>query len=77
MSYRSASPPFENRSIGSVVAAFLIRRVVGFLTYVGAWLRTSFGLGLDKIGLLFMMSGLAAVVASPLSGWPIMPANET
>jgi predicted MFS family arabinose efflux permease len=56
--------------LAGVLAAFLTSGgVVGFLTYVGAWLRTSFGLGLDKIGLLFMMSGLAAVVASPLSGW--------
>ena len=46
-----------------------IGAVVGFSTDVGAWLRTSFGLGLDNIGLLFMMSGPAAVVASPLSGW--------
>ena len=53
-----------------MVAAFLTSGgVVGFLTYVGAWLRNSYNMELDRIGLLFMVSGLAAVAASPLSGW--------
>src|SRR2546423_10388226 len=53
-----------------MVAAFLTSGgIVGFLTYVGAWLKTTFDMGVDRIGLLFMVSGVAAVVASPLSGW--------
>jgi predicted MFS family arabinose efflux permease len=53
-----------------IVAAFLTSGgIVGFLTYVGAWLKTSFDMGIDRIGLLFMVSGMAAVIASPLSGW--------
>jgi multidrug resistance protein len=56
--------------LAGVVAAFLTSGgIVGFLTYVGAWLKTSYGMEVDKIGLLFMVSGLAAVAASPLSGW--------
>ena len=56
--------------MAGVVAAFLTSGgIVGFLTYVGAWLKSSYQMGVDKIGLLFMVSGLAAVVASPLSGW--------
>jgi len=56
--------------LAGVAAAFLTSGgVVGFLTYVGAWLRTTYGLEVQKIGLLFMVSGIAAVVASPLSGW--------
>ena len=56
--------------LAGVVAAFLTSGgIVGFLTYVGAWLKTTYGLGVDKIGLLFMVSGVAAVIASPLSGW--------
>src|SRR5262249_28720670 len=56
--------------LAGVVAAFLTSGgIVGFLTYVGAWLKTSYGMEVDRIGLLFMVSGLAAVVASPLSGW--------
>jgi len=56
--------------LAGIVAAFLTSGgIVGFLTYVGAWLKTTYGMNVDKIGLLFMVSGLAAVVASPLSGW--------
>jgi predicted MFS family arabinose efflux permease len=56
--------------LAGVVAAFLTSGgIVGFLTYVGAWLKTSFDMGVDRIGLLFMVSGLAAVLASPVSGW--------
>src|SRR5437870_3387646 len=56
--------------LAGVVAAFLTSGgIVGFLTYVGAWLKTSYGMAVDKIGLLFMVAGVAAVVASPLSGW--------
>jgi MFS transporter, DHA1 family, multidrug resistance protein len=56
--------------LAGMVAAFLTSGgIVGFLTYVGAWLKTSFDMGVERIGLLFMVSGLAAVVASPLSGW--------
>ncbi len=61
---------FEGKRLAGVIAAFLTSGgIVGFLTYVGAWLKTSYGMDVDKIALLFMVSGLAAVVASPLSGW--------
>jgi predicted MFS family arabinose efflux permease len=56
--------------VAGMAAAFLTSGgVVGFLTYVGAWLNTSFHLGIEQIGLVFMVSGLAAAAASPLSGW--------
>jgi predicted MFS family arabinose efflux permease len=56
--------------LAGIVAAFLTSGgIVGFLTYVGAWLKTTYGMNVERIGLLFMVSGLAAVVASPLSGW--------
>jgi predicted MFS family arabinose efflux permease len=61
---------FKRERLAGIGAAFLTSGgIVGFLTYVGAWLRTSFNLEVDRIGLLFMVSGLAAVAASPLSGW--------
>jgi multidrug resistance protein len=61
---------FKADRLAGVAAAFLTSGgIVGFLTYIGAWLRNSYGIQVDKIGLLFMVSGLAAVVASPLSGW--------
>jgi len=56
--------------LAGVIAAFLTSGgIVGFLTYVGAWLNTSYDMGVERIGLLFMVSGLAAVITSPLSGW--------
>src|SRR5262245_41344506 len=56
--------------MAGVAAAFLTSGgIVGFLTFRSAWLKTSYDMGVDKIGLLFMVSGFAAVVASPLSGW--------
>jgi predicted MFS family arabinose efflux permease len=58
-----------DRIAGMVSAFFTSGGIVGFLTYVGAWLNTSYGLGVDRIGLIFMVSGIAAVAASPLSGW--------
>jgi predicted MFS family arabinose efflux permease len=71
----SRTTPFSDHfrktdRLAGIVAAFLTSGgVVGFLTYVGAWLKSSYDIGIDKIGLLFMVSGLAAVAASPLSGW--------
>ena len=56
--------------LAGIAAAFLTSGgLVGFLTYVGAWLNTTYQIGVDRIGLLFMVSGIAAVAASPLSGW--------
>ena len=56
--------------LAGMIAAFLTSGgIVGFLTYVGAWLKTTYDLGIDRVGLLFMVSGLAAVAASPISGW--------
>jgi multidrug resistance protein len=61
---------FSRDRLAGIVAAFLTSGgIVGFLTYVGAWLRGSYGMGIDRIGLLFMVSGLAAVAASPFAGW--------
>jgi DHA1 family inner membrane transport protein len=56
--------------VAGIVAAFLTSGgMVGFLTYVGAWLNADQGIGIDRIYPLFMAAGLAATVASPISGW--------
>jgi predicted MFS family arabinose efflux permease len=56
--------------LAGMAAAFLTSGgVVGFLTYVGVWLKTTHDIGIERIGLLFMVSGIAAVAASPISGW--------
>jgi len=59
----------RDRFAGMVAAFLTSGGIVGFLTYVGAWLKAAYDMGVDRIGLLFMVSGAAAVVASPLSGW--------
>ena len=41
---------------------------MGFLAFLGSWLHDSFGVTTSKIGLVFLISGSAAVLASPLAG---------
>lgn len=55
--------------LAGIVAAFLTSGgLVGFLTYVGAWMAAQ-NIGVERIGLLFMAAGVAATAASPVSGW--------
>jgi predicted MFS family arabinose efflux permease len=56
--------------VAGMAAAFLTSGgLVGYITYLGAWLATEHGAGLDRIALIFMISGIPAVAASPFSGW--------
>ena len=56
--------------LAGMVAAFLTSGgIVGFLTYVGAWLTFDHNVSVTKVGLLFMAAGFAAVAASPIAGW--------
>ena len=56
--------------LAGMIAAFLTSGgLVGYLTYVGAWLANEQHIALERIALIFMLSGAAAVGASPLSGW--------
>jgi DHA1 family inner membrane transport protein len=41
---------------------------MGFIAFLGAWLHDSFGIPASKIGLVFLISGVAALTASPLAG---------
>jgi predicted MFS family arabinose efflux permease len=55
--------------LAGIIAAFLTSGgIVGFLTYAGAWLQADHEMSIERIGLLFMVSGVAAITASPLSG---------
>jgi DHA1 family inner membrane transport protein len=57
-----------DRVVG-IIAAFLTSGgLVGFITYVGVWLAGQ-GIGVDQYFWLFMVAGLAATIASPVSGW--------
>jgi predicted MFS family arabinose efflux permease len=49
--------------------AFLVSGgLVGFITYIGQWLHTSFELPTRTIGWVFMLGGLVAVASAPLGG---------
>lgn len=53
----------------ALVIAFLVSGgLVGFLTYIGQWLNTSFGLPTRTIGWVFMLGGVVAVGTAPLGG---------
>ena len=56
--------------MAGIAAAFLTSGgLVAYITYIGAWLRSAHGVAFDQIALIFMLSGIAAVAASPLAGW--------
>ena len=59
---------FRDRIAGIATAFLTSGGLVGFLTYVGAWLAGQ-DVGVERIGLLFMVAGVCATVASPVSGW--------
>ncbi len=53
----------------ALVIAFLVSGgLVGFLTYIGAWLNARFGLPTRTIGWVFMLGGIVAVGSAPLGG---------
>jgi predicted MFS family arabinose efflux permease len=53
----------------ALVIAFLVSGgLVGFLTYIGAWLNKSFGLPTRTIGWVFMLGGAVAMGSAPLGG---------
>jgi predicted MFS family arabinose efflux permease len=41
---------------------------MGFLAFVGVWLHDSFGISGKQVGLIFLASGTAALLASPWAG---------
>jgi len=53
----------------ALVIAFLVSGgLVGFITYIGQWLNSSFGLPTRTIGWVFMLGGIVAVGSAPLGG---------
>jgi len=53
----------------ALTIAFLVSGgMVGFLTYIGQWLSSQFGVATGTIGWLFMFGGLAALLSAPLGG---------
>ena len=59
---------FRDRVSGMAAAFLTSGGLVGFLTYVGVWLASD-GIDIERIGLLFMVAGVSATAAAPISGW--------
>jgi len=61
---------FQSDRLAGMVAAFLTSGgLVAYLTYLTEWLTQERGITLNRVAVIFMISGIAAVGASPLSGW--------
>lgn len=58
----------RNLAAGIVIAFLVSGGMVGFLTYIGEWLNSRFGLTTGGIGWVFMFGGLVAVAGAPLGG---------
>ena len=59
----------KRSSIGALLCSlFASGGTMGFLAFLGSWLHDSFGISTGKIGLVFLASGSAALLASPLAG---------
>jgi DHA1 family purine base/nucleoside efflux pump-like MFS transporter len=55
--------------MGALLSAlFASAGTMGFLAFIGVWLHDSFGVPGSKIGLVFLISGAAALLASPFAG---------
>ena len=61
---------FRSRSTaaGAVSAFFVTGGLTGFLLFLGAYLRSAFGLSLTKVGLVFLLSGTASLGGAFLAG---------
>jgi predicted MFS family arabinose efflux permease len=56
-------------SVAALLCSFFASAgTMGFLAFLGSWLHDAYGLHSSQIGLVFLISGGAAVLASPLAG---------
>ena len=59
----------EKNTIGALLSSFLASAgMMGFLAFVGVWLHDAFGISGRHVGLVFLVSGAAALLASPFAG---------
>jgi len=57
------------KTAGALLSSFFASAgTMGFIAFVGVWLNGSFGVSGKEIGLVFLVSGAAALVVSPLAG---------
>jgi predicted MFS family arabinose efflux permease len=59
------SPTTRNALLGAFLAS---AGTMGFLAYVGVWLHDTFGISAKQVGLVFLVSGGSALLASPFAG---------
>lgn len=61
----------EGRSTaaGAFSAFFVTGGLTGFLLFLGAYLRSEFGLSLTQVGLVFFITGIASLVGALSAGW--------
>ncbi len=61
---------FKTQSTFSALIASLFASAgtTGFLAFLGVWLHDSFGISGSRIGLVFLVAGAAALLASPFAG---------
>jgi predicted MFS family arabinose efflux permease len=58
-----------SRTCGGLLSAFFASAgTTGFLAFLGVWLHDAFGIPGKQVGLVFLASGLAALIASPAAG---------
>jgi predicted MFS family arabinose efflux permease len=56
-------------TLGALLSSFFASAgMMGFLAFVGVWLHDSFGISGKQVGLIFLASGTAALLASPWAG---------
>jgi predicted MFS family arabinose efflux permease len=57
-------------TVGALLSSlFASAGTMGFLAFLGVWLHDSFGIAGRQIGLVFLASGFAALLASPVAGF--------
>jgi len=57
------------KTVGALFSSFLASAgTMGFLAFLGVWLHDAFGISGKRVGLVFLVSGAAALLASPFAG---------
>lgn len=57
------------KTVGALSGSFFASAgTMGFLAFLGVWLHDAFGISGGKVGLVFLVSGAAALLASPFAG---------
>ena len=57
------------KTVGALFSSFFASAgTTGFLAFLGVWLHDAFGISGGKVGLVFLASGAAALLASPVAG---------